>query len=281
MKIPKAYQIYINSYLVPKGYRKRQIETCEVMAKWSIDYFGPTREIEDCSVQDFCAWMKHISDSRGICQNTQANYLSTLRSVLKYIRRLGIECIDYELLPVPKRIPSTPSYLTAEEVKRLIACGSGLRAKLIISILYGTGLRVSELCQLNRDSIRDGQFTVIGKGLKVRICFIDNRSQRFLEEYMRTRTDNNKALILTHLGTRITPVAIQETVRGASNRAKLEKHITPHTLRHSFATNFLSNNGNIRYLQVLLGHSNLSTTQIYTHVSNNSLREAYQRFHTN
>lgn len=280
MKISEAYNRYIEDYMIPKFRKQRQIDAYRVMSKWAIDYFGHNKTIESLSIQEVCAWLINIQKDRNICQNTMTIYASIIRQVLKYAKRQGIQCLDYELIPVPRRIPTTPTFLTPQEIRKLLNNTSGLRARLIIEMLYSSGLRVSELCSLNRDDIQNGQFTVIGKGNKERLCFIDKHTEETLTRYLSTRSDNNKALILTHLGTRLSPAAIQETIKYTSARAGITKRVTPHTLRHSFATNFLENNGNMRHLQVLLGHTNLTTTQIYAHVTNNRLKEVYLKHHS-
>jgi integrase/recombinase XerD len=145
--------------------------------------------------------------------------------------------------------------------------------------LYGSGIRVGELISINRADLHDRSFTVIGKGGKVRLCFYDNRSEELINRYLSIREDNNPALFVTN-GTRMTSGGVQEVFRQTAKRANLNKPITPHTMRHSFSTNFLRNNGNLRYLQELLGHSSLETTQMYTHVVNEDLRKMYTKYHS-
>ena len=280
MKISTVFEMYIQNYLTIKGYCKTQIDGYRRTELMLVGYLGDI-DIEDVTVEDICRFLVSMSHQKRISQNTTGLYTTKVRQVLKWARRAGYNVIDYEMIPMPKRIPTIPRFLTEEEVSYLIKYANGVRGKLILSMLYGSGLRISELCSLNRDSIQDGCFSVVGKGAKMRLCFIDARSKRLLDQYLDSRKDSNEALIITHLGTRLTPVAIQEVVRGAVKRAGLEnRHITPHTLRHSFATNFLENNGNLRYLQELLGHANLQTTQIYTHVVDSGLKDAYLRYHT-
>lgn len=279
MKISAAFNGYINNYLIPKGYRPRQIELYQDSARFLIEFVGD-KSVSRLTAQEICAYLEHTRATRRLSANSLSNYVSAIRSVLKWLRAANVKCVDYELIPTPKRTPSVRAYLTASEVDCLIENAAGIRGKLIISLLYSAGLRVSELCSLNRWDICDRQFTVLGKGRKLRICFIDDRTEALLQQYLATRSDNDPALIITHLRSRITPVAVQETVRCTTKRAGIEKHVTPHTLRHSFATNFLENNGNLRYLQELLGHADLSTTQVYTHVTGNALRAAYSTYHT-
>lgn len=163
----------------------------------------------------------------------------------------------------------------------MIANSYSLRNAFVISLLYSSGIRLSEMLQLNRGQIVDQQFTVIGKGSKARLCFIDDRTQALMDEYLATRKDNSEALIVSAQNKqRMTPTNVQLLIKNSAERAGIKQRVTPHTLRHSFATNFLKNNGNMRYLSTMLGHSSLDTTMIYTHVVDNDLREQYKKYHT-
>ena len=156
-----------------------------------------------------------------------------------------------------------------------------LRNKFVISLLYSSGIRLSELLSLNRDSIKNKSFTVIGKGKKRRLCFIDDRTEKLMDEYLKSRDDDSPALIVSNIyKDRMSPTNIQLLIRNSAKRAGIERRVTPHMLRHSFATNFTRNNGNIRYLSRLLGHSDINTTMIYTHVVDNDLYKQYFLYHT-
>jgi site-specific recombinase XerD len=152
----------------------------------------------------------------------------------------------------------------------------------IISMLYATGIRVSELCNLDRTDIKEqNSFTVVGKGGKARLCFFDDRTRCYLNAYLQLRSDDKEALFIsTHNDLRITPGNIQEIFRRTWKRAGLSSPVHPHTLRHSFATNLLRNNANIRYVKDMLGHASLDTTMMYTHVVDEDLRRVYMAHHS-
>lgn len=280
MKISKAFQLYIDEYLNLKGVDKHQIWHYRALGRYA-SLILKDKDIEKITMKDIAKFQTELRTFEACrCNNTMNNYISSFRMVLKYWRRRGLNCLDYTLIPVPRRDPVIPSYLTAEEVSQIINSTDILRTKLIVSMLYSSGIRVSELTQLNRDAIQNRQFTVIGKGRKPRICFIDARTEVYLKKYLENRDDRLDALIVTKDGTRASNSTIQLVVRNATERAGLNKKVSPHTFRHSFATNFISNNGNIKYLATLLGHANIQTTAHYTHVVNGDLKEIYQKYHT-
>jgi site-specific recombinase XerD len=171
---------------------------------------------------------------------------------------------------------------------------TGLRDRALVTLLFSSGLRVSELAHLNRDHVNTNrrEFTVRGKGQKDRPVFIDGISAAHVEEYLAVRQDSLPALFISyrdntpqHLDTsgdfrRLTPRSIQRIVKKYALKAGITKHVSPHTMRHSFATDLLMNGADLRSVQSLLGHSNISTTQMYTHVTDSHLREVHRKFHT-
>lgn len=280
MKISKAFNCYVDEYLILKGADKHQIWHYRALGRYASIILNDI-EIEDITMKEIALFQTKLRTfGKHRCNNTMNNYVSSFRMVLKYWKKRGIDCLDYTLIPVPKRDPVIPAFLTADEVTKIIKSTNILRTKLIISLLYSSGIRVSELTQLNRDAIKDRSFTVIGKGRKPRICFIDARTEVFLKRYLSKRKDRLDALIITKDGTRASNSTIQLIVRNATEKAGLKKKVSPHTFRHSFATNFMENNGNVRYLAALLGHSNIQTTAHYSHIVNGDLKKIYQRFHT-
>jgi len=219
--------------------------------------------------------------SKTLSDITVRGYIIKLRVVLTYLRRIGIDALDPELIPVPKRSESVPKFISPEEVTQLIDASFRIRGKAIISLLYASGIRVSELCSLDRGMIQNGCFTIVGKGKKPRLCFIDTRTKQLLEKYLATRKDNHPALFISTQGLcRMTPTNIQFVLQAACRNAHIDKHVTPHVLRHSFATNLLRNNTNMRYVQEMMGHASLQTTQMYTHVVNMDLQKVYAEKHS-
>ncbi len=229
---------------------------------------------------------------------TQSYHLIALRGFLKYLSKRGIKSLDPTLVDLPRAAKKQVTFLHFDEVERLLNeipedTETGLRDRAIIELLFSGGLRVSELCKLNRDSINleRREFVVRGKGKKDRPIFIDQSTADCIKDYLGCRTDSLPALFLNNsknLQTpstsgdyrRLTPRSIERIVQGYARKAGITKHVTPHTLRHSFATDLLMNGADIRSVQSLLGHANISTTQIYTHVTDPHLREVHERFHT-
>jgi site-specific recombinase XerD len=229
---------------------------------------------------------------------TQSYHLIALRGFLKYLSKRGIKSLDPTLVDLPRATKKQVTFLHFDEVERLLNeipedTETGLRDRAIIELLFSGGLRVSELCGLNRDSINleRREFVVRGKGKKDRPIFIDQSTADCIKDYLDMRTDSLPALFLNNSQNqqmpttsgdyrRLTPRSIERIVQKYARLAGITKKVTPHTLRHSFATDLLMNGADIRSVQSLLGHANISTTQIYTHVTDQHLREIHERFHS-
>lgn len=228
---------------------------------------------------------------------TQSYHLIALRGFLKYLSERDIASLSPEKIKLPKVSRKQVTFLHYDEVERLLAQISiedevGLRDRAIIELLFSSGLRVSELANLNRDHIntKRREFMVRGKGQKDRPIFIGKAAASRIEDYLAARLDNLPPLFLSYsrnniAGTsgdyrRLTARSIQRMVTKYARLAGITKHVSPHTMRHSFATDLLMNGADIRSVQSMLGHSNISTTQVYTHVTDEHLREAYEKFHS-
>jgi site-specific recombinase XerD len=280
MKLSQAYNRYISEYLDIKGTDDNQLVHYRAGIRIWCHTIGD-KEISKITLDDISRFKTELRTyGHHRCDNTVRNYICNLRMVLKYWKLRGQECLDYELIPAPRREPVIPSFLSAEEVDKIISSTDLIRTKFIVSLLYASGIRVSELVQLNRDTIKNGMFTVIGKGRKPRICFVDARTVKYMELYLGSRTDRLDALICTKDGTRASASTIQLVIRNACEKAGIDKKVSPHTLRHSFATNYIGNGGNIRHLADLLGHESLNTTAHYTHIVNNDLMREYRLHHS-
>ncbi|MBQ8984296.1 tyrosine-type recombinase/integrase [Candidatus Saccharibacteria bacterium] len=278
MKISEAFDLYKNNYIFFKSHSRRVLENHEYVKDKIINCLGD-KDIEKLSLQDVQRWSSNILVGRA--WNTVRNDVVRLRAVLKYIHLIGVNCLDPELIPVPKREEVTRDFLTADEVNSMIESACNIRAKFVISLLYSSGIRLSEFLSLNRDSIHNKKFQVVGKGQKTRLCFTDDRTIILMDKYLSKRNDDNEALVVSAQNKqRMTPTNVQALVKNAARAAGINKHVTPHVLRHSFATNFIQNNGNIRYLATILGHANVSTTMIYTHIVDNDLENQYKKYHT-
>lgn len=256
-----------------------------------ISYTGDI-PVKDLTFDLVRKWKEHLEKDRS--QNTVRGYIIKLRVVLKHLHVKGIkDILNPEMVGVPKKENKVVDYISPEDVNRLIDAAfvhytygleiTSYRNRAIISLLYASGIRVSELCNLNIATLKmdDMTFTVIGKGNKPRLCFFDSRTKYYVQTYLEMRTDHDPALFTSpKSGKRISPGTVQEMFIFVTGKAGFDKQITPHTMRHSFATNMLKNNANLLYIRDFLGHQSIQTTEMYTHVVNNDLRKIYQDKHT-
>lgn len=234
---------------------------------------------------------------------TQNYHLIALRSFLKYLARRDVKTLAAEKIELPKTPSRHVEFLLPEDVQKLIEATkeeknpvAAARDRAILEFLFSSGLRISELVSLKKDSLnlKKGEFTVRGKGDKLRLVFISPRAIGALEEYFKLRKDNSKALFIRHDDKEtvekqiktlddklpgLTARTVQRLIKKYAVLAGITKKISPHTLRHSFATDMLANGADIRAVQELLGHSSISTTQIYTHLTNRRLKDVYDKYH--
>ncbi len=262
-------------------------------------------EITDDLIRKYRLWLNRQSDLKGgnLKRKTQNYYLIALRGFLKYLAKRGIAALTSERIELAKTSERELDLISQEELGRLlespayVKASAGklsgnlktLRDKAILELLFSTGLRVSELCNLNRDDIdlNKDEFSIRGKGDKVRLVFLSRPAKTALGDYLNGRADMEEAMFIRMPNvkiqmskpTRLTPRSIERIVAYYARKAGIAKKVSPHTLRHCFATDLLENGADIRSVQVLLGHSNISTTQIYTHVTDRQLREVHRAFH--
>mgnify|MGYP001600005648 FL=1 len=230
-------------------------------------------------------------------KQTQNYYVIALRQFLKYLAKRGVKTVPAEKIELAKQKPREIEFLDEPELERLLDSASGnsfeeSRDKAILETLFSTGLRVSELCSLNRDSINleKGEFFVRGKGDKLRPVFISESAKSAVKNYLEKRTDISEALFARRRKStrrlagekddlRLTPRSMQRILKKYAAKAGISKKVTPHQLRHMFATDLLRNGADLRSVQMMLGHSNISTTQIYTHFTDKQLKEIHKKFH--
>lgn len=227
---------------------------------------------------------------------TQGYYVIVLRSFLKWLVKNDKKVMEPEKLDVPKNSDHSLKFLNDDQIDRLLAqplvsTPAGIRDKALLELLFSSGLRVSELVSLNRDQIdlKTREFGVVGKGGRARVVFISKQAALWLERYLRERTDKLKplfinyskrrGLISTDEKSRLTSRSVQYIVKKYVRQAKIPVAATPHTLRHSMATDLLRAGADLRSVQEILGHKNIATTQIYTHVTDARLREVHEKFH--
>lgn len=228
---------------------------------------------------------------------TQGYYVIALRSFLKWLIKNDFEVMQPEKIDVPKNKDHSLKVLSGEQIERLLnqpilSTKVGVRDRAILELLFSTGLRVSELTRLNRDQIdlKTREFGVIGKGGKARVVYISKRAVIYIDKYLKTRSDKDRPLFIRYGGKkeiineeekmRLSPRSIERMVKHYVRLAKLPVDATPHTLRHSMATDLLRGGANIRDIQEMLGHKNIATTQIYTHVTDAHLQEVHEKFHS-
>lgn len=227
---------------------------------------------------------------------TQGYYIISLRSFLKWLVKNDYEVMQPEKLDVPKIRDHSLKFLDASQIERLLnqplmSEKDGLRDRAILELLFSTGLRVSELVNLNRDQINltTREFGVIGKGGRSRVVFVSKDAALILDKYLKNRMDKFKPLFIHYSGKnditnddnkmRLTSRSVQRLVKKYVRLAKLPVLATPHTIRHSMATDLLRSGADLRSVQEILGHKNIATTQIYTHVTDARLREVHEKFH--
>ena len=251
-------------------------------------------------VRKYRVYLAHYNSPNGnlpIKKVTQNYYVIALRSFLKYLIRKDLAVVSPDKIELPKTESRSLKFLDRDQLDRLlsqpdISSDRGMRDKTLMEMLFSTGLRVSELCRLNRDqiNIERREFGVIGKGGRARVVFLSDRATIWLERYMERRNDSFQPLFIRYSGNqepvvngekmRLTPRSVQRLIDKYVRKARLPVKATPHVLRHSFATDLLMNGADLRSVQELLGHKNVSTTQIYTHITNKQLHDVHKAFHS-
>lgn len=249
-------------------------------------------------IRQWRLWLNRLSDKSGqtMSKTTQNYHLIALRSFLKYLAKRDIKAMTSDKIELASVKRPQISFLSTEEVERLTGIIDtttpvGLRDRALLELLFSGGLRVSELVSLNRDqlNLKRGEFMVRGKGQKDRPIFISPEAAAWIGRYLESRHDDLAPLFLHLAGSkdvtsggayqRLTPRSVQRLVKRYAHSAGITKDVTPHTLRHSFATDLLMNGADLRSVQGLLGHANVSTTQIYTHLTDPQLRKVHEKFH--
>jgi len=248
-------------------------------------------------VRQFRVYLSRLAGKDGtLSRKTQGYHVIALRSFLKWLIKNDIEVMAPEKIDLPKIEDRQVKFLSGDQVDRLLNAPSlstigGKRDKAILEVLFSTGLRVSELVKLNRDKIDldRREFGIIGKGGRARVVFLSTRATEWVKKYLAERKDHFNPLFIRHKGKvdpttldekmRLTPRSVQRMIKKYVRKIKLPVDATPHVLRHSFATDLLMAGADIRSVQEMLGHKNISTTQIYTHVTNKQLRDIHSAFH--
>lgn len=285
--------------------RGRAVKTIENYDRYLTRFFAhagikDTSDITEEKIREFRLWLNRQPGTANgsMKRRTQNYYLIALRAFLKFLRKRDIQALSPEKIELAKLPERSLDLITPTELGRLIDSAKGtdeksLRDKAILELLFSTGLRVSELCSLDSDiDLSRDELSVRGKGDKVRVVFLSQEAKDAVAAYLKTRKDMEEALFVNiplptknaeqskRTPTRLTSRSVERMIKIYAAKAGITKKVTPHVLRHSFATDLLSNGADIRSVQQLLGHASINTTQIYTHVTDAHLREVHKKFHS-
>ena len=301
MDITVCVQQFLEYLEIERGRSVKTVENYDRYLRRFISYTEITdpAAITEETVRSFRLWLnRQVGTVVGgqpvpMKRRTQNYYLIALRAFLKYLRKRGIPSLAPEKIELAKVSERSLDLIAPIELDRLLAAPNpdtltGLRDRALLELLFSTGLRVSELCALSIDTVdlsRD-EFSVRGKGDKIRVVFLSPAAKQAVAQYLKKRDDMYDALFVQHgpranrsADARLSPRAVQRIIKSCAIKAGITRKVTPHVLRHSFATNLLQNGADLRSVQALLGHAHIATTQVYTHVTDKHLREIHQKFH--
>ena len=311
-KLSKLTTDFLEHLEVERNRSQRTIENYDFYLRRFLGWLGEGKmpsAITGETVRKYRLWLNRLADVHGdpLKKNTQNYHLIALRSFLKYLAKRDVDTLapeKIELMKMPDRevaflegsdlntILEMPLKLMKQETKsgEVIA----YRDKAMLELFFSSGLRVSELVNLKQENInlKKDEFTITGKGKKTRIVFLSEQARHWIKKYLAARKDMNPYLFVSHdkrTGDKkkkdesepITPRSAQRMVQKYAKAAGITKSVTPHTLRHSYATDLLQNGADIRSVQAMLGHSSITTTQIYTHITDKELRNVHKKFHGN
>ncbi len=303
MKLSGHLRNFLTYMEVEKGRASMTIANYDFYLTRFIEWAGDpnSEDVTDDMVTNFRLWLNRLEDkTRGNLKKSTQNYhLIALRSFLKYLAKKNIKTLAPEKIELAKQGSREPVFLDTEDIERLIEAPTRTiqsdilqaRDRAILELFFSTGMRVSELANLQRDQINlnKDEFTVRGKGDKTRVVFLSQSARNWLKKYLELRKDESPFMFVRHDRASnveskenagpITPRSIERMVKRYALATGISKDISPHSLRHSFATDLLMNGADLRSVQVMLGHSSITTTQIYTHVTNKQLKEVHQAFH--
>lgn len=300
MLLAKAKTDYLEYLEIEQGRSQKTIQNYDHYLTRLIDFAGDItiKDVNPELVRKWRLWLNRLgtNTSDELKKNTQNYHLIALRNFLKFCAKRDIAAMSADKIELAKATRKQVTFLTPDELSRLFdqpktSTLQGLRDRAILELLFSSGLRVSELVNLNKEDInlKRREFMVRGKGGKDRPVFVSEESAKCLEDYINKRQDNARPLFIRYSGSkqinlsgdyfRLTARSVQRLISRYALLAGITKHVSPHTLRHSFATDLLMNGADLRSVQAMLGHSNISTTQIYTHVTDPHLKAVHDKFH--
>jgi site-specific recombinase XerD len=300
MRFAKAKTDFLEYLEIEQNRSQKTIANYDHYLTRLLDFAGDIHisDIDAEMIRKWRLWLNrlgtNVSDELG--KTTQNYHLIALRSFLKFCAKRDIPALPADKIELAKTVRKQVTFLNEEELNNLFAqpeitSVAGLRDRAILELLFSSGLRVSELVGLDRDhvNLKRREFMVRGKGQKDRPIFISQQAAYWIQQYLDKRTDTTRPLFMRYSGTkkvdltgnfhRLTVRSVQRLVAHYALMAGITKHVSPHTLRHSFATDLLMNGADLRSVQAMLGHSNIATTQIYTHVTDPHLKAVHEKFH--
>jgi site-specific recombinase XerD len=300
MQFAKAKTDFLEHMEIEQNRSQKTIQNYDHYLTRLIDFAGDIKveDIDGELIRKWRLWLNRLgtNTSDELSKITQNYHLIALRSFLKYCAKRNIPAMAADKVELAKTARKQVTFLTEDELKRLfdepdVNTLAGARDRAILELLFSSGLRVSELVGLDKDHInlKRREFMVRGKGQKDRPIFISETAAKWVEHYLGMRRDTSRPLFVRYSGTkqidlsgnfhRLTVRSVQRLVARYALLAGITKHVSPHTLRHSFATDLLMNGADLRSVQAMLGHSNIATTQIYTHITDPHLKSVHEKFH--
>ncbi len=301
MNLEEAKRQFLEHLEIERGRSVKTIENYDHYLSTLFTYakIKQPKEITEPLVREFRLWLNRQPGTKvgnrmePMKRRTQNYYLIALRAFLKFLRKRDIESLSPERIELAKVPERSLDLISPAELERLMnapdpSTPTGLRDRAILELLFSTGLRISELCNLSIDDVdltRD-EFSVRGKGDKVRVVFLSDDAKDAIHKYLAVRKDMDDALFIQYgkktknaKELRLSPRAVQRTLKACAIKAGITRKVTPHVIRHSFATDLLRNGADLRSVQALLGHAHIGTTQIYTHITDKHLHEVHKKFH--
>lgn len=301
MEINESKRQFLEYLEIERGRSLKTIENYDRYLSTFISFskISTPSEITDNLIRSYRIWLNrrpsgknYKGSSETLKKNTQNYYLIAIRAFLKYLMKRGVNSLPPERIELAKSSERSLDFISTTELERLLSAPEGddvksKRDKAILEMLFSTGLRVSELCSLSRDIDTNAEeISIRGKGDKIRVVFISKRACEAIKDYLEKREDIDDALFIqfsknkeSKKDKRLSPRSVERIVQKYAKKAGITKKVTPHIIRHSFATDLLRNGADLRSVQALLGHANIGTTQVYTHVTDTYLKEIHKRFH--
>lgn len=303
MELKQLKREYLEYLEIERGRSLKTVENYDRYLSSFLNFakIDKPQNINDELVRQYRLWLNRqiTNTNNNLKKRTQNYYLIALRGFLKYLVKREIKSLSPERIELAKVSERSLDLISVDELKRLLEAPdlktlAGLRDKAILELLFSTGLRVSELCALGNDiDLNKDEMSVRGKGDKVRVVFFSETAKQAVRNYLAKRKDIGNALFVSENtkikktlnqqsgegNSRLTTRSVERIVKHYAIKAGITKKVTPHIIRHSFATDLLQNGADLRSVQMMLGHSNISTTQIYTHMTDKHLRETHKKFH--